>query len=46
MELATDRLILRELAERDAQRVYEIESTPGVGRYLSRFADTPEGARE
>lgn len=46
MELATDRLILRELAERDAPRICEIEATPGVGRYLSRFADTLEGAHE
>lgn len=46
MQLATDRLILRELAERDIPRVHAIEATPGVGRYLSRYADTPEAAAE
>ena len=34
MELATDRLILRELAQRDAPRIFEIESLPEVARYL------------
>src|SRR5688572_14444540 len=34
MQLATDRLILRELAERDAERLFAIESRPDVNRYL------------
>ena len=36
MELRTDRLILRELGESDATRLFEIESAPGVNRYLTR----------
>jgi RimJ/RimL family protein N-acetyltransferase len=37
MELRTDRLILRELVESDAQRLFEIESQPRVNRYLTRM---------
>ena len=40
MQLATDRLILREIVEADAQRVFEIESTPGAGRYVERFSES------
>ena len=40
MQLATDRLILRELAESDAQRLLEIESAPAFGRYVERYSET------
>ncbi|MDQ3336347.1 MAG: GNAT family N-acetyltransferase [Myxococcota bacterium] len=46
MQLATDRLILRELAESDAQRLFEIESAPDFGRYLERYSQSVEEAAE
>jgi RimJ/RimL family protein N-acetyltransferase len=45
MQLATDRLILREIVEADAQRVFEIESTPGYGAYVERFSQSLEDAQ-
>lgn len=46
MQLATDRLILRELVESDAARIFEIERIPEVGRYLIRYAERIEEAEE
>ena len=46
MQLATDRLILRELAERDAARIFAIEAVAEVGRFLSRFATSEADALE
>ena len=46
MQLATDRLILRELVEGDAPRIHEIEAMPSVWRYLSKFPETEDEAAE
>lgn len=46
MQLATDRLILRELVERDARRIFEIESIPEVGRYLMTIPECVEDSEE
>ena len=44
MQLATDRVILRELVESDARRIFEIESIPEVSRYQSRDTTSVEAA--
>lgn len=44
MELRSERLLLRELAESDAPRLAAIEALPEVWRYLSGHADTVEKA--
>lgn len=46
MQLVTDRLILRELVESDARRFFEIETAPGVSRYLTRFYHHEDDALE
>jgi len=46
VELATDRLILRELAEDDWRALQRIESIPDVVRYLTQEPRTEDDARE
>jgi ribosomal-protein-alanine N-acetyltransferase len=46
VQLVSDRLILRELAETDATRFLKIETAPGVGRYLTRLYHHPDEALE
>jgi [ribosomal protein S5]-alanine N-acetyltransferase len=46
VELSTERLLLRELEESDAQRMSEIESLPEVWRYLEGERRTLEKADE
>ena len=46
MELATDRLVLRELVEADAARFFAIETAPGVSRYLTRIYEREDQALE
>ncbi len=46
MQVATERLILRELVESDAEAIYRIESQPDVARYQSRDLASLEEAQQ